>query len=234
MVMTRAACASSAWALRTASSARLRSVMSLLVSSVASPVAVSVLLHGPPARNGDPRAISPGVHELPFPPPDAEHDPLDLVERAREDRLQQLVRDFAERLVALPSVQLLGAAIPVGDRVVLATNEKRVVGEVEKAGLLPQYFLCALRSSTSAWISSSEARIVVIRRVTTSPVVEKTISATTSSVSLIRTRKSGGVKKKSRAEMATTDTISAGTSLADSERITMTNRNSSAAVALSA
>ena len=34
--------------------------------------------------------------------------------------------------------------------------------------------------------------------------------------------------------MATTDTISAGTSLADSERMTMTNRNSSAAVALSA
>jgi hypothetical protein len=54
------------------------------------------------------------------------------------------VRGIAERLLPWPTVELLGAAIPVGNRVVHVAHEDRVVRKVEEAGLLAQHRLAPL------------------------------------------------------------------------------------------
>ena len=97
-----------------------------------------VPLQRPPARHGHTRAISPGVDEFPLPTARAEQRCGDLFERRREDRVQQLVSDLADRLIPLPAVQLLGATIPVGDDVVHVADEDRVMRQVEETGLLAQ------------------------------------------------------------------------------------------------
>ena len=66
----------------------------------------------------------------------AEQRVHDLLEGFRQGGLQELVGDLADRLRGLPSVQLLRAAVPVGDRAVQVTDEDGVVREVEEIGLL--------------------------------------------------------------------------------------------------
>src|SRR5262249_20159430 len=65
---------------------------------------------------------------------------INLFEPFGEDRLQELVSDLADRLLSVPSVQFLGAAIPVGDHVVHIAHEDRIVREVKEASLLAQHF----------------------------------------------------------------------------------------------
>lgn len=60
----------------------------------------------------------------------------DLFERNRESRLQELMRNLAERLFALPSVDLFRAPIPIRDHVIDGADENRVAAEIEQPGLL--------------------------------------------------------------------------------------------------
>jgi len=48
------------------------------------------------------------------------------------------VRDLAEHLLLVPTVQLLGAAVPERYRIVHAAHEDRIVREVEEFGPLEQ------------------------------------------------------------------------------------------------
>src|SRR6266478_6349903 len=98
-------CASSACAWRTASSARRRSVMSLLVSRNAAGAPCS-------SRRTDQRLATTtwvpsflSVHELAFPATCSQHLRLDLLERRRKDRLQQFVTDSPCCVLCRPPVQ---------------------------------------------------------------------------------------------------------------------------------
>ncbi len=97
-----------------------------------------VPLQRPPARDGDPRRVAFGMDEFAFPTAGAEQLGVDLLDRRGKDCLRQLVTDLADRLLRRPSVQFLGAAIPVGDDVVHAVHENRIVREIEEAGLVAQ------------------------------------------------------------------------------------------------
>ena len=90
---------------------------------------------GPPACDGHRRPIALGVDDLPVPAAGPDNLREDFLEGLRKVRLQQLVRDLAERLVCAPAVQLLGAAVPIGDDVVHVAHQDRVVRKVKKAGL---------------------------------------------------------------------------------------------------
>ena len=52
--------------------------------------------------------------------------------------------NLADSFASFPSVQLLSAAIPVGDDVVHVAHEDGVVGEVEEFGLLAQHHFSRL------------------------------------------------------------------------------------------
>ena len=62
----------------------------------------------------------------------------DLFQRDREDRLHQMVRNLADRLVLCPAVQFFGAVVPEGDDVVIVAHEDCVVGEIQKVCPLSQ------------------------------------------------------------------------------------------------
>jgi hypothetical protein len=102
-------------------------------------VPLFVPLHRPPARHNDLRHVSLCVNEFPFPPASAEQLFGNLLKRFGEPRLQELVSDVADCLLTGPSVQFLGAAIPVGDYVVHVADEDRVMREVEQSSLLAQH-----------------------------------------------------------------------------------------------
>ncbi len=59
-------------------------------------------------------------------------------EQFGEARVQQVMADAAERLLLRPTVEPLGALIPVGDEVVDVADEDRLVGEVEDERLVMQ------------------------------------------------------------------------------------------------
>src|SRR5262245_66123414 len=96
--------------------------MSLLVSRIAPGRPWSSRCR-PPARHSDLRPVSFRVYELSLPAVRSKQLFINLLERCGEDRLQELVRDLADRLLSGPSVQFLGAAIPVGDDVVHVAHE---------------------------------------------------------------------------------------------------------------
>jgi hypothetical protein len=58
--------------------------------------------------------------------------------------VRQLMRDLADRLVRPPSIELLSAAVPVGDDIVRIANENRIVREVEEASLIAQQHVSGL------------------------------------------------------------------------------------------
>ena len=98
-----------------------------------------VPLQGPSARHDHLDTICPGVHEFAFPAAGAQQLRVDLFKRRREDRLHELVRDLADRLIALPSVEFRSAQIPVSDDVIHVAHEDRIVRQVEKSGVLAQH-----------------------------------------------------------------------------------------------
>ena len=93
-------------------------------------ITVFVQLQRPPARHDHLRPVSLCVNELPFPSVSTEQRRRNLLERLGEARLQELMSHFADRLLALPSVEFLGAVIPVRDNVVHVADEDRVMREV--------------------------------------------------------------------------------------------------------
>ncbi len=78
------------------------------------------------------------MNELAFPTAGAEQLRIDLFQRRRKNRLHDLMADLADRLRRRPSIQFRGAAIPVGDDVVHAAHEDRVVRQVEESGLVAE------------------------------------------------------------------------------------------------
>ncbi|CAB3809528.1 hypothetical protein LMG28138_06107 [Pararobbsia alpina] len=97
-----------------------------------------VVLKRPAARYDDGRAVHLSVNELAFPATFAQQPGHDLLDRRDERRLQERVRDSPERLRALESIQLLGAAIPVEDFAVHVAREDGVVRQVEETRLIAQ------------------------------------------------------------------------------------------------
>jgi hypothetical protein len=77
-----------------------------------------ISLQGPTARHFHLGSIRLGVHKLAFPAAGAQQLRVDLINRRRENRLQEVVGDLAERLFLFPSIQFLGATIPVSDYIV--------------------------------------------------------------------------------------------------------------------
>ncbi|CAB3809841.1 hypothetical protein LMG28138_06118 [Pararobbsia alpina] len=97
-----------------------------------------VVLKRPTARYDDRRAVHLAVDELAFPAAFAQQLGHDLLDRRDERRLQERVRDSAERLRALESIQLLGAAIPVENFAVHVAREDGVVRQVEETRLIAE------------------------------------------------------------------------------------------------
>src|SRR6266508_244274 len=113
-------------------SARLRSVMSLLVSKIAMrfPCSSRCNAHRLATVTCVPVALP--VYELSFPAARPEQLRIDLFERRGKDRLHELVRDLADRLLTLPSVEFLRATVPEGNDVIHVAHEDRIVREVEE------------------------------------------------------------------------------------------------------
>jgi hypothetical protein len=76
------------------------------------------------------------VEQLAFPAVVAQERCGDLLKRRGKDCLQQLMRDPTDRLFAFPTIEVLGAAVPVRDHVVHVADENRIVREIEELGLL--------------------------------------------------------------------------------------------------
>ena len=93
---------------------------------------------GPPAGHHDRRPVAPGVDELAFPASGARQLGHDVGERGGKDRPHPGVRHRPDRLRPRPPVELLRAAVPVGDDVLLVADEDGVVGEIEQRGLIPE------------------------------------------------------------------------------------------------
>src|ERR1700756_5437972 len=85
-----------------------------------------------------------GAHELAFPTAATQqfcHYPLT---RYRGIRFQQLASNLAFGLRCRPPVQLLRAAIPIGDAPIHVAHEDGVMSEIEQISLLPQSFFVPL------------------------------------------------------------------------------------------
>ena len=102
-------------------------------------VARPVPLQRPSARHHKLHAVSRRVCELSLPAARAEQLLINFFKRCGENRLHELVRDLADRLLPLPSVPFLGAAIPVRDDIAHITDENGVMCEIEQVGLLASF-----------------------------------------------------------------------------------------------
>ncbi|MEA2958809.1 MAG: hypothetical protein QOJ58_4344, partial [Alphaproteobacteria bacterium] len=91
-----------------------------------------VMPQGPPARHSDLRSVSLRMDELPLPAASADQLRRDLFKSRWKNRPLELVRDMAERLLLVPTVQLLGAAVPERYHIIHPAYEDRVVREVEE------------------------------------------------------------------------------------------------------
>ena len=60
------------------------------------------------------------------------------MERRRQRRLCEFVRDATDGFLARPAVSFLGAAVPVGNDVVHVADKDRVVSEIEQTCLFAQ------------------------------------------------------------------------------------------------
>ena len=81
------------------------------------------------------------MDEFAFPPAGAHQFSLNHFKRRREYRVQQLVRNLAERLLAGPPVSFLGASVPIGDDLVEIADENGLMCDVEQARALPRRYL---------------------------------------------------------------------------------------------
>src|SRR6266508_912274 len=140
-------------------SARLRSVMSLLVSKIAVgfPSASRCNAHRLATVTC---AVALRVYELSFPAARPEQLRIDLFEPCGKDRLRELVSDLADSLLTLPSVEFFRATVPEGDDVIHVAHEDRVVREVEEFGALAQRLFCALLVLPSAQRAHSVSDLV--------------------------------------------------------------------------
>ena len=108
---------------------RFRSVMSLLVSRI--PTRLPHSSCRPPARHTHQGSVSFRMDELPLQWPVLSNS-HDLVKWRGKNRPQEFVSDMAERFVLVPTVQLLGAAVPERYHLIHAAYEDRVAREVEE------------------------------------------------------------------------------------------------------
>src|SRR5208282_5101457 len=83
--------------------------------------------------------VSPGLLEFAVPTPRAQKLRPNLLNRRREDRLQELVSRLADRFLRRPAVHLLSAPIPISNDVAHVSDENRVVCEIQQAGLLGSF-----------------------------------------------------------------------------------------------
>ena len=98
-----------------------------------------VPLQRPAAAHEDRCAIPFIIDKLAFPPACAKQLGLDLVERQRSDGLPEFRTEPAHRFRAVPAVQFLGAATPIGDYIIVeAAGDDRIMRQIEKVGLLAQ------------------------------------------------------------------------------------------------
>jgi len=82
------------------------------------------------------------MHQFSFPAVRSKQICKVALVRWRKDCSQKLMRDLADSLLCLPSVQLLGTTVPIGYYVIHIANEDGVMCKVEKSGLLAQHLLC--------------------------------------------------------------------------------------------
>src|SRR6202051_3960894 len=94
-----------------------------------------IALQGPAALDHPLRAIPLCVDEFALPAIGAHQSVCDLIKRHGKTGTQQAVDDLADRLPSFPSVELLGAAIPVLDYPVHVANNYRVKSEIKKLDL---------------------------------------------------------------------------------------------------
>ena len=93
---------------------------------------------GPATGHHDRCPVASRVKELAFPSPGPRQLGHDIGERGREDGPHPGVGHRADRLRLRPPVELLGAAVPVGDDVLLVPDEDGVVRQVEQRRLIPE------------------------------------------------------------------------------------------------
>ena len=82
------------------------------------------------------------VAQFSFPYPRFHEASPSFLHRFGELGLQEVMGDFAQRLILFPSVGLFGSSIPVHDPVVQITDKNCVVGEIEQIGLFLQGLIC--------------------------------------------------------------------------------------------
>src|SRR5262249_23254175 len=99
--------------------------------------AVLILLQRPPARRDDLRPVPLAVNELSLPAARLQHYSSELFERCGGYGVQKLMRFLADGLVPRPTIQLLGAAIPVRNQFVSVAHENGVVGEPREDAPFP-------------------------------------------------------------------------------------------------
>ena len=102
-----------------------------------SPVPVS--LQRPAGGHDDRCSIAFLADELSLIAADAQQLGFDLVERQRKSGLHEFVGDLPRRFGAFPAIQFLGAAIPIGDNIVVeAAGDDGIVRHIEETGLFAQ------------------------------------------------------------------------------------------------
>ena len=90
----------------------------------------------PTARDHDLDAVAAGLPELAFPMVLGAESCLEPAERLCRAGFEQLVHVLPERFLALPAINPLRAAIPVGDRAVRVADDDRVAREIEQLRVL--------------------------------------------------------------------------------------------------
>ena len=99
----------------------------------------SVPLQRPAAGHEDRCAIPSVIDKLAFPSADTQQFVLDLVERQRRNVLPEFRPDPTHRFGALPAIQFLGTATPIGDHIVVeAAGDDGIMGQIEEARPLAQ------------------------------------------------------------------------------------------------
>jgi len=92
----------------------------------------------PAAGHHDRGPVAARVDELAFPAPGPGQLGHDVGQRSREDGPHAGVGHRADRLRFRPAVELLRAAVPVGDDVLPIADEDGVVGQIEQRGLIAE------------------------------------------------------------------------------------------------
>ena len=110
--------------------------MSLPVFKDRDRTALFITPQGPPARHDHLGAVRLGVREFALPSIRLQQLLPNFLERLRKNRVQQIPRSSANRLLSCESVEFFCSSIPVGDDRIHIPHEDGVVREVEQAGSL--------------------------------------------------------------------------------------------------